>query len=90
MSPEWVLYNTVDIFFNLLSLAILARVFLSWFGMSYYHPVSRFIFRITEPILAPLRRVIPPIGMVDITPAVAIVALQIVKGVVLEIIGRIW
>ncbi len=89
MSPRWILSSAVDLFFNLWSLAILARAFLSWFGMSYYHPVSRFIFRITEPILAPLRRVIPPIGMVDITPAVAIVALQIVKGVLLEIIGRI-
>lgn len=90
MSPKWILYNTVDLFFNLLSLAIMARVFLSWFGMGYYNPVSRFLFRITEPILAPFRRVIPPIGMVDITPAVAIVALQIVKGVVLEIIRRMW
>ncbi|MCS7286764.1 MAG: YggT family protein [Anaerolineae bacterium] len=88
MSPEWIVYNTVDLFFNLWSLAILVRVFLSWFGVSYYHPVARLIFRITEPILAPLRRVVPPIGMLDITPAVAIVALQIIKGVLLEILGR--
>lgn len=90
MSPEWIVYNTIDLFFNLWSLAILARVFLSWFGVSYYHPVVRLIFRITEPILAPLRRVVPPIGMVDITPAVAIIALQIIKGVLLEILGRMW
>jgi len=83
-------YNTLDLFFNLWCLAILARVFFSWFGISPYHPVARFIFRVTEPILAPLRRVIPPIGMVDITPAVAIVALQIVKGVILKVVGNIW
>ena len=83
-------YNALDLFFNLWSLAIMARVFFSWFGISPYHPVARFIFRITEPILAPLRRVIPPIGMVDITPAVAIVALQIVKGVILEMVRAIW
>jgi YggT family protein len=84
-----VFYNAVDLFFNLWCLAILARVFFSWFGISPYHPAARFVFRITEPILAPLRRVIPPIGMVDITPAVAIVALQIVKGVILQVVGRI-
>ena len=83
-------YNTLDLFFNLWCLAILARVFFSWFGISPYHPVARFIFRVTEPILAPLRRVIPPIGVVDITPAVAIVALQIVKGVILKVVGNIW
>ncbi len=83
-------YNTLDLFFNLWCLAILARVFLSWFGISPYHPAARFIFQVTEPILAPLRRVIPPIGMVDITPAVAIVALQIIKGVILEMVRAIW
>lgn len=90
MSPKWVVYNTIDLFFNLWSLAILARVFLSWFGVSYYHPAAYFLFRITEPVLAPLRRAIPPIGAIDITPAVAIVVLQIVKGVLLEVLGRIW
>jgi YggT family protein len=76
----------VDVFFTLLSLAILARVLLSWVRVSPYHPAVDFLYRITEPILAPLRRAIPPIGMVDISPVIALILLQIVQQILVAII----
>ena len=69
------LADFVNLFFYLLSLAILARVLLSWVRVSPYHPAVEFLYRITEPILAPLRRVIPPVGMADISPIVAMILL---------------
>lgn len=82
----WIVYETINLFFNLLTLAIIARVFLSWFNFNPYHPIMSFLIRVTEPVLAPLRRVIPPIGMLDITPVVAIILLQMVKEIVLAVI----
>jgi YggT family protein len=76
----------IDLIFTLLSLAILARVLLSWIRVSPYHPAVDFLYRITEPILAPLRRAIPPIGMVDISPVIAIILLQIIQQVLVAII----
>ncbi len=76
----------IDIFFYLLSLAILARVLLSWVRVSPYHPAVEFLYRITEPILAPLRRIIPPVGMVDISPIIAMLLLQIIQQVLVAII----
>jgi len=76
----------VDLFFTLLSLAILARVLLSWVRVSPYHPAVEFLYRITEPILAPLRKVIPPIGMVDVSPVIALILLQIIQEVLVAII----
>jgi YggT family protein len=76
----------IDVFFTLLSLAILARVLLSWVRVSPYHPAVDFLYRITEPILAPLRRAIPPIGMVDISPVIALILLQIVQQILVAII----
>jgi YggT family protein len=76
----------VDVFFTLLSLAILARVLLSWVRVSPYHPAVEFLYRITEPILAPLRRIIPPVGMVDISPIIAMLLLQIIQQVLVAII----
>jgi YggT family protein len=76
----------IDLFFTLLSLAILARVLLSWVRVSPYHPAVDFLYRITEPILGPLRRAIPPIGMVDISPVIAIILLQIIQQVLVAII----
>ncbi|HDN79815.1 MAG: YggT family protein [Chloroflexi bacterium] len=86
----WIVYKIVKLFFDLLSLAILARVFLSWFNLSPYHPIMSFLIQITEPVLAPLRRVIPPIGMIDITPVVAIILLQMMEGIILAILSGIF
>jgi YggT family protein len=76
----------IDVFFTLLSLAILARVLLSWVRVSPYHPAVEFLYRITEPILAPLRRAIPPLGMVDISPVIALILLQIIQQILVAII----
>jgi len=76
----------IDLFFTLLSLAILARVLLSWVRVSPYHPAVQFLYQITEPILAPLRRIIPPIGMIDISPVIALFLLQIIQQVLVAVI----
>ena len=79
----------VDLIFTLLNLAILVRVLLSWVRVNPYHPAVELLYRITEPILAPLRRVIPPVGMVDISPVIALILLQIIQKVLKAIIvGR--
>jgi len=82
----WIIYDTIRLFFDLLSFAILARVFLSWFNFNPYHPVMTFLIRVTEPVLAPLRRIIPPISNIDITPVVAIILLQMVEEIILAIV----
>src|SRR6266704_6098819 len=50
---------------GLYTLAIFVRIIFSWIAFSYTNPTMRFLFRVTEPLLAPLRRYIPPVGMFD-------------------------
>lgn len=57
---------------------IFIRVILSWLPMGY-NPVSEFIFRVTEPMLAPLRRVLPRFGMLDLSPMIALVIILVVQ-----------
>jgi YggT family protein len=71
---------------QVLTFAVFFHVLLSWIVM--VSPRNRFVIslyivfrQITDPILAPLRRIIPLIGMVDITPIVAIIILQIISAV---------
>ena len=73
------LLQLVNWVFALYSLAFIARAFLSWFRVSYYHPVARFLIQITEPLLAPLRRYIPPTSGMDLTPMVALLILWLVE-----------
>lgn len=72
------LYNFTRILCQVLTFAIVIRALLSWFPLSPYNPFSVVLFQITEPLLAPLRRVIPRIGNLDISPMVAILLLQLI------------
>ena len=71
-------FGFVRLLCQLLTLAIFIRAILSWFPISPYNRFVVIMYQITEPFLAPLRRVIPRIGMLDITPLVAIVVLQLI------------
>jgi YggT family protein len=56
---------------RLLGFAMFARAILSWFPIDRGGPVVQALEAITDPILEPLRKVIPPIGAIDITPMIA-------------------
>jgi YggT family protein len=80
------LINFLVLMCNILSFAVFLRAILSWFPISPNSSLVVILVQITEPILAPLRRVIPLIGMMDITPLVAIVLLQMVAGVLASMV----
>ena len=69
--------------FGILRIALFARVISSWVGGSPYSKWWRWSFVITEPILAPLRRVIPTIGMFDITIIVAYFGLGLLQSLIM-------
>ena len=72
--------------FGILRIALFARVISSWVGGTPYSKWWRWAFVLTEPILAPLRRIIPTIGMIDITVIVAYFGLQILEGLLLSVV----
>lgn len=76
----------ISIVCNALAIIIFVRAILSWFAISPYDPIMVFLYRITEPILAPLRRIIPKIGMIDITPAIAILILLLIPWLLARLI----
>jgi YggT family protein len=66
-------------------LVVLARVLMSWFPIRPGTPVASvyvLLRDLTEPVLAPLRRVIPPVGMLDMSSLVLIIGLAILRGIV--------
>lgn len=68
--------------FTLLRIAILVRVIASWLPIGAYSPWLRWSFTLSEPILRPLRRVIPPFRQIDLTPLIAFFGLGILEGLV--------
>jgi YggT family protein len=73
--------------FSLLRAALIVRVISSWFRISPYSSWVRWSFALSEPILRPLRGVIPPFGMIDVTPIIAYFALGIVEFLVMALLG---
>ncbi|MBI4299707.1 MAG: YggT family protein [Chloroflexi bacterium] len=76
------LYGIIYLLTQVLTFAIFIRAILSWFPIDTNNPLANILFQVTEPVLAPMRRIVPRIGMIDITPMVAIIVLQIVGNVV--------
>ena len=55
---------------------IIAGVILSWVGARMQHPVVPLVYQLTEPVLAPIRKVIPPIAGIDLSPLFALIAIR--------------
>jgi YggT family protein len=82
-----VLLVAVNVIFQVAALAILARVLVSWLPMAGvqidpYHPLIRFLYQITDPILEPIRR-FTTFGMMDFSPIVAFILLQAIRRVLI-------
>lgn len=72
--------QAIDILLTVYIWIIIARVIISWINLSPYHPVVNFIYKVTEPILSPLRKLIPPIAGIDFTPVVVIFGIYFLKN----------
>ncbi len=73
---------------NILILLIFVWVIVSWI-LSPYHPVREFLDRIVEPMLAPIRRVIPSVGMLDLSPMILMILIVIVSRFLENLLVRI-
>ncbi|MDA8096917.1 MAG: YggT family protein [Desulforudis sp.] len=83
------LFDVINIAFQVYIYIIFARIILSWIRHDPYNPVFRFIYDLTEPFLSIFRRIIPPLGMIDLSPIVALIALHVLRWVILSLLLRI-
>ncbi|MBU2595264.1 YggT family protein [Patescibacteria group bacterium] len=80
----------IDIFFNILIIALFIRILLSWFRISEDNIFIQILFNITNPILLPFQKIIPPLGMIDFSPIAAFIALEIVRELLIFAIRLIF
>lgn len=82
------LIRIVNFLASTLTLIVLADVILSYF-MSPWHPFKRALDNVVEPLLSPIRRVVPPLGMIDFSPVVLIIAIQIVEWILVSVLASL-
>lgn len=78
------LVNFISLLFQVLSLAIIGRVLLSWIDPMGNMRISQILRELTEPILAPIRSILPNIGMLDLSPLVAILLLNLINQLLIS------
>lgn len=82
-----ILAQFVSILGTVLTFAILIRALMSWFMPAGGGGMMSVLLDITEPVLAPIRRVLPPVGGIDFSPLLAIVLVQIVSQVMVSLLA---
>jgi len=76
-----ILLRILDIY----SLIIFVRIILSWVHPDPFNPVVRFIYSITDPLLNPIRRIIPPLGgMIDLSPLILVLLIELLKNLIIK------
>jgi YggT family protein len=75
-------FNILSLFLQIMMWAIIIRAVLSWFDPRGQNPISRALIEFTEPIVAPIRSIMPRMGMIDISPMVAIFVIIILQQMI--------
>jgi YggT family protein len=75
---------------DLYSYVIIAAALISWVSPDPRNPIVQFLHRVTEPVLAPVRRMLPPwkTGGLDLSPIIVLLAIQFIDRVILPVIAR--
>lgn len=83
-----ILIQLISIIGNLVTLLIIVDAVLS-FVMQPYHPIRQTLGQILNPLYAPIRRLIPPLGTFDITPLILILLIQVVESILISLLSSI-
>jgi YggT family protein len=79
------IYDLISLTFDIFIVALFIQAILSWVNPDPYHPVSSLLRNLTFPILRPIQKHVPPIGGIDLSTLIALIALMFIKRLVLSL-----
>jgi YggT family protein len=82
-----VLYFVITIYLYAIFASIIMSLVMLFSGSMNPHPILRLVWQLTEPLMAPVRRVIPPVGGLDFSPMVIIIVIYLIQGVLDQTFG---
>lgn len=85
-----IIVRIINLLFNALYILILARVIFSFIRVSPYHPtwgpILRAVYNLTEPIIAPVRRFLPPMGGLDFSPMIVLILASVLQRLLIGVL----
>jgi YggT family protein len=79
----------VDLVLTAYMWIIIIRALVTWVNPDPYNPIVRFLYRVTEPVLRPVRRMLPPMGGLDLSPMIVILAIYFLQWFLVPVIQRL-
>jgi YggT family protein len=76
------LANILQLLLQAMSLLIIGRALTSWFDPGMTSAVGKFLFNATEPVIGPIRRFVPSLGVIDISPIIALILIQVLRTLI--------
>lgn len=80
------LARVIHLILSLMVWLIIGRALISWFSPDPYNPLVQFLFRVTEPVLSPIRNVLPYFGGIDLSPIVVLLAIEFFKSFIVSLL----
>jgi len=74
----------INFVFDALNIILIIRIILSWLPHNRYHPIIKFIYDITEPILKPFRNMIGPVQGIDLSPIIVFIILRVLQNIIIS------
>ena len=82
----YTLIDLVQAAATIFTILVFARVILSWIPSVPDNPLVGFVFRVTEPVMAPVRNLLPAMGGIDFSPILVLVGIQILESVLVRVL----
>ena len=79
------MYDLISLTFDIFIVALFVQAILSWVNPDPYHPVNSLLNNLTFPVLRPIRKIVPPMGGLDLSTLVALIGLMFIKRLVLSL-----
>lgn len=76
------LIQLLDSLLGAYSLVLLGKAIVSWFPVNPYNPIVRFLDRLTEPVLTPVRQNVPPVAGMDLSVVLVLVVISILRNMI--------
>ncbi len=83
------LISAIQLIGFILTLIVVIDIVLRWF-LNPYHPLRSALDSIVEPMLAPIRRVLPSVGMFDFSPIVLIILINLIESILIQVLVTIF
>lgn len=82
-----IISSFISILATVLTLAVFIRALLSWIMPNESGGLTRVLLDVTEPVLRPIRRILPPVSGIDFSPIVAMIAIQVVSNILISLLS---